>query len=442
MNISRLNILVWLPVYIMLLGCQHKSPDNPDGLAVIDMVNNLGTYQRIPVSEFVSEFEYIPLETNKDCLIGEENMNIIVTSTHIFVQGFKYCYAFSRSGRFIGKIGSSGQGPGEYIYLTGISIDKINRSIYLDSFRSLLEYSWDNKFHQSIQKPSTSTGGGGLTQSFFVRDSFFIGHDDNNYGNAMYGFQLYNKSGQVVKSFENHVRIDPDRPGGNILANKAMKPFRMGERIYVKEKWNDTLFYLDAQNDLVPQFVFDLGKYAISKEKRTVTLSSGEVTSRLSDGTIEIPFELLPMTGIPDHIFFSYVVNDVSAFHMSFPEKPQHKPVIPAGAQIIRYVDNRRLVGIYDIASQKTRLLDTDPVSQMTGLINDLDGGLSFWPKYYTSDNELVDVWQAYEMKEVLTEKYFAAHKINNPQAHQKLKAFLKDLKDDDNPVIVIGKLK
>jgi len=425
---------------LFLCSCRQKSPDSPDGLAVIDVVNNLGTYQRIPVSEFVSEFEYIPLETNKDCLVGEENMNIIVTSTHIFVQGFKYCYAFSRSGRFISKIGSIGQGPGEYTHLTGMSIDEINRSLYLESFCSLLEYSWDGKFLQSIQKPSTSTEGC-LVQSFLVRDSFFIGHHENNYGNAMYNFQLFNKSGQVFKSFDNHVRVKPEHPEKNILSNTAMRPFSMEERIYVKERWNDTLYYLNAQSELVPQFVFDLGKYAINKEKRTVTLSMENIDD-LYAGVIEIPFELLPMTGIPDHIFFSYVVNNVSAFNVSFPEKRQRNVIIPPGSLNVRYVDNRRLVGIYDIASQKTRLLDTDPVSQMTGLINDLDGGLSLWPKYYTSENELVDVWQAYEMKEILTEKYFAAHKINNPQAHQKLKALLKDLKDDDNPVIVIGKLK
>ena len=99
-------------------------------------------------------------------------------------------------------------------------------------------------------------------------------------------------------------------------------------------------------------------------------------------------------------------------------------------------------VGIYDITNQKTRLLDSDPVSRLTGLINDLDDGLSFWPRYCTSDNELIDIWQAHEMEGILTEEYFAAHEIKYPQAHQKLKELLKNLDEEDNPVIVIGKLK
>ena len=92
--------------------------------------------------------------------------------------------------------------------------------------------------------------------------------------------------------------------------------------------------------------------------------------------------------------------------------------------------------------NKETRLLDTDPFSHMSGLINDLDGGMSFWPKYYTSENELIDIWQSYEMKELLTEEYFATHEIKNPQAHQKLKELLKNLDEEDNPVIVIAKLK
>ena len=143
-----------------------------------------------------------------------------------------------------------------------------------------------------------------------------------------------------------------------------------------------------------------------------------------------------PMVGTSNHIFFN-----VSGGWGSIPR--------PKGRKVSIYVDGQSVdieraipLGIYDISNKKTLFLDTDPVSGMLGLFNDLDGGLSFWPRYYTSDNELIDVWQSYEMKELLTEEYFAAHEIKNPQAHQKLKELLKNLDEEDNPVIVIAKLK
>ena len=42
----------------------------------------------------------------------------------------------------------------------------------------------------------------------------------------------------------------------------------------------------------------------------------------------------------------------------------------------------------------------------------------------------------------MLTDEYFASLKIKDQQAHQKLKELLKNLQEDDNPVIVIAKLK
>ena len=51
-------------------------------------------------------------------------------------------------------------------------------------------------------------------------------------------------------------------------------------------------------------------------------------------------------------------------------------------------------------------------------------------------------MYQAGKMKEYLTEEYFASREIKNPQAHQKLRELLKTLIEDDNPVIVVAKMK
>jgi hypothetical protein len=301
-----------------------------------------------------------------------------------------------------------------------------------------LKYSWDGKFLLSIPKPEQTAFP--LEKAVFVHDSVFIGHYPNLYGIDMYFFQLINESGQVVKSFDNPVQFNPAGPG-NVLPNYAMRPFRMAEKTYVKETWNDTLYCLNEQYELVPHLVFDLGKYAMSKEKRIVPFRGN---MEILDDVLDIPASQIPLVGIPGYVFLSFYARNISAFNVIFPEKQKKERAsnLPVGYGIVRTLDSRIPVGIFDIVNQKTRLLDTDPVSRMTGLINDWDGGLSFWPKYCTSNNELIDIWQVYDMKEHLTDEYFAAHKIKNPQAHQKLKELLKNIREDDNPVIVIGKLK
>ena len=430
MRIFFLNILFIVSLYL-LSDCRQNSIDETAGIAVIDVINNIGSYQKIYVSELVSDLEYIPLETNDNCLIAAVR-NMVVTPSHIFVQAYRSfgspdlimpgatrCYAFSRDGRFLCEIGRVGQGPGEYQSIMGLSIDEKNQLLYIETPRTILEYSYDGIFHRSIHKPQ-NLNELPIREVIFVHDNLFIGHSPNHRGNEMYTFVLFNDSGRVIKTFDNHVKFNRTGDGVSIESD-AMFPFSVSDYIFVKEVANDTLFRLNEQNDLIPQFVFNVGKYTF-QDKRGKEIRAQDYMSDV----LMIPHGLYPMIGTPDYIFFS-----IGDRHVNIPK--------PKARTEGRYHPPR---GIYDIANKTTRLLDSDSVSRQMGLINDIDGGFAFWPKYYSSDNVLVDVQQAYEMIEKLTNSYFTGRTIKNPQAHQKLKELLKKLDEEDNPVIVIAKLK
>ena len=434
------NLQIWILVFF-LLGCRQSSIDKAGGPAIIDFLQQIGNYQKVPVSEFVSELEYIPLETGDNCLIGEDvrERNVIVTKSHIFVAAQKYCYAFGRDGKFITEIGRVGQGPGEYAQIStiGIFVDEKKQSLYMGTVPfDILEYSWDGVFRRSIKLPTNMLGHhpDGI---LFVRDSLFIGHNPNYSGSEEYHFFLFDTSGQIIKTFDNHVKIARSAISWNSY-EESMKPFRLSDHIYVKEMPNDTLYCLNEQDELIPKFVFNLGKYAYNKERR----ENSSVVEGL-EGVIFIPGFDRYMVGTSNYIFFSTYPRNLN---IPLPKGRASKIELPPGAVLVNSYDPDNPVaipvGIYDTVNRTTRLLDTDPVSRMVGLINDLDGGLSFWPFYFNSDNELIDIQQAHTMKEYLTEEYFAAHEIKNLQAHQKLRELLKTLKDDDNPVVVVAKLK
>ena len=432
MNTSLSNILILL-LLCLLSGCRRVDNDKSAGIDVIDVINNIGKYQESFISEFVSELEYIPLETSENCLIGAVSC-MLVTPTHIFAQiytsvgggvilpGTTRCYAFGRDGRFLREIGSVGQGPGEYQSMTGLFINEKSQLLYIETYLSLLEYTFDGVFRRTITKPQ-NLNESPIREVIFVRDNLFIGHSPNYRGNEPYNFLLFNDFGRVIKPFDNHIKFE--RTGDwFLMADRSMDPFRVSEYVYVKEYPNDTLYCLNEHYELIPIFVFDMGKYTYNQKNR-----SGSNADMRNSSSIEllIPDGLNPMIGTPNYIFFSIMPS--MSVNIPFPKgKTEGARMTP--------------LGIYDIANKHTRLLETDPVSRKVGLINDFDGGYSFWPKYYSSENELIDVYQAYEMKELLTERYFAAHEIKNPQAHQKLKELLENLDYEDNPVIVIGKLK
>lgn len=67
------------------------------------------------------------------------------------------------------------------------------------------------------------------------------------------------------------------------------------------------------------------------------------------------------------------------------------------------------------------------------GFKNDIDDGLPFWPKYINAHGEMVSYYQPDEFMEAFQ---------NKEDVPDDVKAILKDLQNDDNPIVVIAKIK
>ena len=67
------------------------------------------------------------------------------------------------------------------------------------------------------------------------------------------------------------------------------------------------------------------------------------------------------------------------------------------------------------------------------GFRNDLDGGPCFWPKYISSEDEMVTWWMADEFLKIY-------ESLPNPSAE--LRAVAEKLQPDDNPVLMVVQLK
>ena len=107
----------------------------------------------IPLSTYFKSVKPIILETNKDCLIGDiHEFQVFDGCIYIFdIRAAKSLYVFDMDGRFIRKIGSLGNGPGEYIQLSDFTLDTENRFIYLlDYGQRIHKYHLDGTFVQTI----------------------------------------------------------------------------------------------------------------------------------------------------------------------------------------------------------------------------------------------------------------------------------------------------
>lgn len=84
----------------------------------------------VKLSDLADSLEYVPLETTENSLIKYVNQ-LTVMKQHILVNDGCGYLLFSRQGKFICRVGSRGNGPGEFICGNCYDIDEENERIYI-----------------------------------------------------------------------------------------------------------------------------------------------------------------------------------------------------------------------------------------------------------------------------------------------------------------------
>ena len=141
-------------------------------------------------STLYKSVKLIPLETNKSCLIGSIRQMQVIDNYILIMDPPNSLYVFDREGRFIRKIGSVGQGPGEYISIADFTIDRENKTVYIQDGRLARILKYDlatGKFIQSIKFVGNRNEG--RTQLDYIlhiggnlyASSIFYNHSPDNY---------------------------------------------------------------------------------------------------------------------------------------------------------------------------------------------------------------------------------------------------------------------
>lgn len=420
-KICMKSVLYFISFVYFFFGCTDK--ESIEEYPIIDVVGSVEKYQRVYCSDYFSSIELIPLETREDCLLSNASFpKIILKDSIIFIAGDRL-YAFDTSGKFLNQIGEKGQGPHEYLYSISFFPNTDRPVIYVEDMTKILEYDFYGNYIRTIQTPEPEHKR--LINISYVGDEIFVGSVFNDGGNK-YKYYLFDQHGDIIECFPNYVFFNRDKPRASNY-DRALDPIRIENQLYLKDYINDTLYIID-NNHIKPAYVFDFGKYTYPIEYlETFNMNNPIPLNSFIFGAG------LGIVGTPK--FFFYKIGVPNSF-----SRPKAKP------RFIRLVNESRpddgeVYGIYHIEQKINILLDTDKHFQK-GIVNDLNGGLSFIPKYYAGNNIVIDIWNAEVMKEILTEEYFSSQTIKDQQAHQKLREILNNLKDDDNPVFVVAHLK
>lgn len=156
-------------------------------------------------SVFLNEFELesiVPLETTPESAFRMIR-RMIVREDYILISDVHHVYQFDRTGKFLGRIGRPGNGPGEYNHILDVCIDEKQKMIVINTDGpKLLYYSETGQFIRQEQMKERASFLG-----LIIVDSiqYFYNTFYSNYDNV-----IYKRQGKTMTSCGD-LKVDKDK---------------------------------------------------------------------------------------------------------------------------------------------------------------------------------------------------------------------------------------
>ena len=365
----------------------------------IDINPKANCNNEVRLSDLLSDINYIPLETNVESLISDV-ATIKVTDSVIFIKNRippSLC-AFDYCGNFIAKIGRVGRGPKEINMFKAFCIDEKNRNVLiLNGYpQKILIFSYDGTFINSQLYDDKIY----IRDIEFFSEVNFVSMQSNGSGRTPFSYRLYTREHQFI---DKKIKPLSFSMKGSYGLPEAFSYYTYNNTFKIKENLlNDTLYTISESLEFVPSYIFDFGKLTFPVEMQIKSLE-------------------LTMNG------------KISEFN---------KYIIPTGVfetynyLILRYRLKEK--NNWSFYNKETKEICS---YENKGIINDYDGGPAFCPMYQ-KNNICVGFIYAYEFIEYVNSKTFKNSTPKYPEKKKALEKLANSLDENDNPVLMLVKLK
>jgi len=399
---NRIIFTLSILVSLLLSGCGGKQTQSLKG-EVVDLSGIWDKPEDIKLSDIADGIEYIPLETSAECLLGDATgLRVTVLDQYVVVNS-KGLRLFNRQGKYLRTIGGIGKGPQEYTSSGRFVIDEKNGRVDI----------LDNDRHRVVSFRVT----GEFIGDFRVNDhAAEITRDKTGRIGIMYlpwelnlqdtaRFEWITGEGTLIKSIPLYVGRPKD--GGDswlIAANLYWER----EKLVFAEWPLDTLYYLKDDSAWKPLWIPVTGP---NKMPREVSLN-------------------LDRWSAERNAFTSLMLTYETSRYLFF------------GAQ------RKEEFGLvcYDKVSPLGYWKPVKSVDEVNYpcMINDLDGGLnvSYFLANGSSNDNYVNVISPIDLITKYKGHPKLANSVAKPELTEKLFRMVDGLKEDDNPVVMIVKLK
>lgn len=356
----------------------------------IDIKKNINNIRTVNITSIGGDVQFLALETSSKCLINEIK-NIEFSQSYIFISEPNRLLQFDKSGKFIRQIGSQGRGPVEYLSVGDFCIDETNKKIYIISPPQLLTYDYDGSLIKTVQLPFRPA------QIVLKEQNSLMYHMYNIPGKSssnMYSWLITDSNGKILQSMKNCLKR-VSRPG---LIVGSTPLYHFNNIVHFMEFGIDTLYYFQ-NNQKKPYAVFNLENLKMDPDPLINKSNTEQVSKRLFN------------------TFWINTINENNSFLF---------------VKFYRGITDSTMFAVFNKKTLEVTILKDNAI------INDLDGGIKFWPKKIVNDNILIDYIDSYVLLKKIKEMQFEARKNKENIVSSKLLKLSKQITETSNPVLMI----
>jgi hypothetical protein len=353
---------------------------------------------KISLSEIADDISYVPLDNSFPISLIYSPRYIIKNSIYLSALN-SGVMVFDREGKFLRKIGSIGRGPGEYNYYYKFTVDGKSETVCILDFDIIKVYSKTGNFLRNI---SLKELGEGVDAIEFYDSKLFVSFPPQ-YTGSKYDWVILDTLGNLVKKKAGAIpQFTSNWPVSGGL-------YKFDNRIYRWHSYIDTVFSISSDLNYEPSFLFSPGEHRVPK-------------SELRD------LKIIGLYFNPGSVF------ETSRFLR------------------VNYGYNKKLtIALIDKKSKTSYLtyLESGPAvlgnNFIGGILNDLDGGVRFQPENYFAENGreyMFGLINPFQIKALIANNEFKNYIPKFPEKKKELEKLANSLKETDNPVLMLLRLK
>jgi len=339
----------------------------------------------------IKDIDYIPLETNSQCFVS--NIRKLKAYEDCFIiQHQNKIMKFYKNGYFACYVGKDGRGPNEYQNAQDFDINPKNQHIYILSAweDKLYEFSSKGEFQRTIPAPKTTT-------NIVCVDNYILCYSNNMEGSLEYSFHIIDYNGRIVKQFLNKYKYKRGRIMAGLMRECSF--FKYNGSLFVKETLSDTIFKFEDL-ELKPEIVLNRGSKRLLPQTRTIN-NEGEVRKKFSAFIYDFNVFIF------GNNLYYYFVNNRQFYNLVIPMKGHNNNLL-----------------------------------SKNNFINDIDGGLNFHFETCLNDDIIISWLIPVTLKAYITSDAFKNSSPKYPEKKKELEKLANSLDKNDNPVLVLMKLK